>query len=487
MRQFIYFLISFSSVFGIAQSTVNPNNVIQAYAENMASFSGLEHAPFSFYVKNLDNGDIVANINGQMSLPAASTMKLVTTATALKILGTKHRFKTKIAYTGTIDSTSGTLNGDLVIIGGGDPTLGSKYFNEEGTENAFMEKWADSLLSIGIKHINGKVIADGSAYAYQGAPHGWVWGDLGNYYGAGPQGLTIYDNMLKVFYDTKGIGTIAKVICTEPFIPNFQISSTVTAAKSRRDNAYIFGAPYSFDWFVTGSIPANQSNFMVKGANPDPELTFAHVFNAILQHKGISVKFYPETQRNLQKNKNYVPTKRNLLLIHKSPSLSRIINLTNQRSINLLAEHLLCEIAHHRSGVGSTSKGTLITKAYWTKKFDTSSLIMTDGSGLSRSNAVSAKFYTDLLDAMKASSTFKNSLAIAGKKGTMSSIGRKTSAAGRVIGKSGTMSKMKAYAGYVDTKTGKHLAYAMIINNYSCPTSKVKSYFQNLMVKMAEY
>ncbi|MDX1351007.1 MAG: D-alanyl-D-alanine carboxypeptidase/D-alanyl-D-alanine-endopeptidase [Putridiphycobacter sp.] len=486
MRLFIYFLIGFLSTSALGQ-TNKPSNSIQLYAEGITSNPGVEHAPFSFFVTNMETGEIIADVNGDLAIPAASTMKLVTTATALQILGSKYTFKTNIAYTGTIDSASRTLNGDLIIVGGGDPTLGSKYFTEEGAENADISSWADSIKAIGIHHINGRIIADGSAYAYQGAPSGWVWGDLGNYYGAGPNGLTIYDNILKLFFDTKGLGTIANIVCTEPYIPNLYIASEVTAAKSKRDNAYVFGAPYSFDWFVTGTLPANTENFMVKAANPDPELTVAHVVNAIFQESGITIKYYPTTKRELMKDTSYRPYSPETLFIHESPKLSTLINLTNQYSINLFAEHLLCEIARYRTGRGSTYGGALIAKSYWSKKFNTSNLIMTDGSGLSRSNAVSAKFFNDLLTYMRQSRTFKNSLAIAGKKGTMSSIGRNTSAAGRVYGKSGTMSKMKAYAGYVDSKSGKKLAYAMMINNYSCSTTKIKSYFQNLMVKLANY
>lgn len=486
MRLFIYFLIGFSTVLAVAQQG-EPNNSIQAYAKTINTFPGVEHAPFSFYVVNMETKEVIADINGDMSLPAASTMKLVSTATAIKVLGLNHKFTTSIAYSGTIDSVSKTLNGDLIIVGGGDPTLGSKYYTDEGEENIFFKHWVDSIKAAGILHINGRVIADGSAYKYQGVPSGWVWGDLGNYYGAGPNGLTIYDNILKLYFETKGIGTITKLICTEPYIPKLHITNEVTAAKSKRDNAYVFGAPYSFDWFVTGSIPSNKEDFMVKASNPDPELTVAHAMNAILQENGVSVKYYPETERNLMKDSTYRQSNRTTIFTHYSPSLTSIINLTNRYSVNLFAEHLLSELSHHRSGYGSTYNGALIAKAYWGKKFNTANLIITDGSGLSRSNAVSAKFYTDLLTYMKGSSTFKNSMAVAGKKGTMSSIGRGTSAQGRVYGKSGTMSKMKAYAGYVDTKTGKKLAYAMIINNYSCSTSKIKSYFQNLMVKMAQY
>jgi D-alanyl-D-alanine carboxypeptidase/D-alanyl-D-alanine-endopeptidase (penicillin-binding protein 4) len=78
-------------------------------------------------------------------------------------------------------------------------------------------------------------------------------------------------------------------------------------------------------------------------------------------------------------------------------------------------------------------------------------------------------------------------MAVAGKSGTMAGMGRGTTAEGRVYGKSGTMTRIKSYAGYVDTQSGKKLAYAMIINNHTCSNSQMKKYFQYLMVKMARY
>jgi len=482
---FIYFFL-LTCHLGIGQIAL-PKNDVQAYAEKLRSFEAIEQAPFSFYVKDLSNDSVIANINGQMSIPAASVMKLVTTASALKILGSKHQFKTKLKYSGYIDTTTHTLHGNLYIIGAGDPTLGSKYYNEVGTAENFLYQWADTVKTLGIQQIEGTVIADGSIYHYDGVPTGWTWGDLGNYYGAGPNGLTIFDNLVQLEFKTGAEKTLTELTCTMPYIPGFFIKNNVSAAKSNRDNAYVFGAPYSFDWFVNGSIPRNKESFIVKAANPDPELTFAIAFDYALNQTGIHTDFNPTTNRQLEKDSSYQKPKLTSLYTHYSPSLSSIIDLTNQRSVNLFAEHLLCEISNKRSGFGSTHNGALICKAYWKSKIGTTGLLMADGSGLSRSNAVSAKFLVELLNYMKGSQSLKNSLAISGKKGTMASIARNTSAHGRVYGKSGTMNKIKAYAGYVDTKTGKKLAYAMIINNYDCPTSKIKTYFQNLMIKMAEY
>lgn len=491
LKNFIVLLFLGSCLHNFAQTTtepIKPNNAIQKYADGMLNYQTLKHAPFSFHVKNLDNGTTVADVNGDMSIPAASTMKLVTTATAIKILGTKYRFTTKIAYSGYIDSATQTLYGDLYVIGGGDPTLGSKYYNKSGHERDFLTKWADTIYNSGIHHIEGRVIADASIYRYQGVPSGWVWGDLGNYYGAGPSGLTIFDNMLKLHFKTgSNIGDSTELICMEPYLPNLTMYNSVKSAKSKRDNAYVYGAPYSDFWFVKGSLHQNEEDFMVKASLPDPEFVVAYEMDYALEQAGVKVKYYPATNRQLLTDTTYIKPERKVIYKHKSPSLTSIINWTNQRSVNLFAEHLLCQISVNRNGYGSTYNGALITQGYWKNKIGASALFMTDGSGLSRSNAVSAKFFCDLLNYMKTSSTLKKSLAIAGKKGTMASIGRNTSASGRVTGKSGTMTRMKAYTGYVSTKTGKKLAYAMIINNYNCPTSTVKKYFQTLMVKMAEY
>jgi len=484
----IFFTFLYFTFLVSAQTETLPNNKIQNLATEIANYNGLRHAPFSFYVTNLDDGSVVAKINENMSIPAASTMKLVTTATAIKILGTKYRFTTKVTYSGYIDTLTHVLHGDLYIIGGGDPTLGSKYYNKTGHERDFLNKWADTVYNSGIHSIDGRVIADASIYNYQGVPSGWVWSDLGNYYGAGPSGLTVFDNILKLYFKTGSkVGDSTELICTSPYIPNITIHNSVKSAKSKKDNAYVYGAPFSDYYFVRGSLHQNESNFMVKSTIPDPEFVVANEMDYALEQAGIKVKYYPTTNRLLRNDSTYTKPQQKTLYKHYSPSITSIINYTNQRSVNLFAEHLLCQISVKRSGYGSTYNGSLIAQSYWRSKIDASGLFMNDGSGLSRSNAVSAKFFCDLLSYMKTSSTLKKSLAIAGKKGTMASIGRNSSAAGRVIGKSGTMTRMKAYTGYVTTKTGKHLAYAMIINNYNCKTSEIKKYFQALMIKMAEY
>ena len=490
---FVFIFLITANYFSFSQGTaepVKPNNTIQNYAEIMMKKDALQSAAFSFYVKDMATNSVVADYNGKMSIPSASTMKLVTTATATQYLGRGYRYKTKLMYSGEIDTISGVLSGDLYIIGGGDPTLGSKYYNKEGHARDFLFEWADSIKSFGIVGINGRIIADASKYSYNGVPSGWVWGDLGNYYGAGPSGLTIFDNMCRLEFATgANAGDTTSIICIEPYVPGLTVTNSVKSADSKKDNAYVYGAPYSLDWFVQGSIPKGRESFIVKASIPDPEHISAIEFNQALTESGIPTKYAPTTMRELNKEKPFTKPELHVIHTHYSPTVASIMNHVNQKSVNLFAEHILCEISYKKSGYGSTHNGALFCMNYWRSKVG-SGLFMTDGSGLSRSNAVSAKFLTNLLTYMhktKSADKFRASLALAGKRGTMSGMCKGTTAAGRVFGKSGTMTRCKSYAGYVDTKTGKKLAYAMIINNHSCSNSQVRKYFEFLMVKMANY
>ncbi|MEO9533162.1 MAG: D-alanyl-D-alanine carboxypeptidase/D-alanyl-D-alanine-endopeptidase [Crocinitomicaceae bacterium] len=472
------------------ETTQKPNNVVQTKAESIMTFTKLKNAAFSFYAIDMSTGEVIGDYNSEMSIPSASTMKLVSTATALQKLGSGYRFKTKIMHSGEIDST-GTLHGDLYIIGGGDPTLGSKYFTKHDEERDFLTRWADSCYAMGIRKIDGHVIADASIYSYQGVPADWVWADMGNYYGAGPSGLTIFDNMMKLHFKTgENAGDSTSLECVTPYIPGIKIRNYVRSADSKKDNAYVYGAPYSSDWFVRGSIPKQKDDFEVKASMPDPELVMALEVDYALEQAGIDVMYMPLTRRELSREKEFNLPELKEIYIHKSPYLGTIINVTNRNSINLFAEHILCQISVNSSGYGSTYNGAQICWKYWNNKIGASGLNMTDGSGLARSNSLSAKFLVDMLKYMhrqKSGKKLKQSMALAGKRGTMSRMCRGTTAQGRVYGKSGTMTRVKSYAGYIDSKSGKKIAYAMIINNHRCSNTQVRKYFEKIMIALSVY
>lgn len=450
-------------------------NQVQTAIDQFAASTHLKNASIGFHVIDLSNGATVASYNEETVLPTASTAKLFSTATALEILGEDYRPTTRIYADGNIDS-AGVLHGNLWIRGGGDPSLGSKYFCSAGHERDFLFAWADSLKEKGIQKIEGSIIADASEFGYNGAPDGWNWVDMGNYYGAGPSGLTIFDNLVQYTFKVPSrVGSSSKLTSLTPSVPNLEVHNYVKAASGGGDNSYIYGAPYSMDRFVTGTLPAGSSAFVVKGSLPDPEHQFAYELEKVLKEKGIQIDGSLNTARSMELNSgNSFYAKHTLLFSHFGARIGDIVDKTNERSINLFAEHLVNLVGYHKTGDGSTENGLRVLENYWSKKWSTSGMHINDGSGLSRSNAISASNFTDLLKAMHSGKNgvrFKESLPVAGVSGTMRYICRNQSGHGKIAAKSGSMTRVRSYAGYVDASSGKKYAFALIVNNQTCSNS----------------
>lgn len=452
------------------------------------SGSGMEHASVSIAIYDLDTKNTVASHNANLTLPTASTAKMFSTGTALEILGPDYRAKTRLYIDGYVEG--GKLIGNVWIRGGGDPSLGSKYFNSPGHELDFMKPWIDSLKALGITSISGGVIGDGSEFGYEGAPDGWNWVDMGNYYGAGPSGLTIYDNLVRYTFTSGSTpGVVVKVKSIEPEVPGLIYHNYVKSSQRGGDNAYLYGAPYAFDRFGTGTIPVNQSAFLVKGSLPDPELQCAYELSELLESSGIEVMEEPKGCRSMElfsQQSDY--NKRTLIATHEGERLDAIVKETNYRSVNLFAEHMLNLIGYEKTGNGSTSSGIAVFDKHWNAKMNTSGLHLNDGSGLSRSNAISANHFVKFLESMQTGSqgnSFRKSLPVAGESGTMTNVCKNQAGHGRVAAKSGSMTRIKSYSGYVDSKSGKHYAFAIIVNNYEGSSSSLKAKFEALMNAIA--
>ena len=343
----------------------------------------------------------------------------------------------------------------------------------------------------GITKIDGRIIADASEFGYEGAPDGWNWVDMGNYYGAGPSGLTIFDNLIEFnFRVPASIGATSKIRSIRPHVPWMTFTNYVQASSRAGDNAYIYGAPYSMDRFARGTLPAGTSSFVVKGSLPDPERQFAYELSLILTEKGIAFEEYT-TARSLEiMSNNTSYESRELLLDHKGKSLGEIIDLTNFRSVNLFAEHLVCLVGYVKGGKGNTYTGLATLEAYWANKFMSTGLHVNDGSGLSRTNAIAAKHFTGLLLAMhksKNSKRFKASLPTSGETGTMRYICDGQAGSGRIQAKSGSMTRIKSYSGYVSSRSGKTLIFALIVNDQGCNNSTLITRMESVMNAIAIY
>lgn len=461
------------------------NAQIQTAIQNLVNRSDFTNASVSVEVRNLTKNEVVAGYNSKTCLPPASTMKLFSTATSLTLLGKDYRPKTVLYYQGDVKDS--TLYGKIIIKGFGDPTLGSMYFSN--SLDSTFSTWRKALQAKGIARLNGEIMVDGSQFGYHGNPDGWSWGDMGNYYGAGPSGVCMYDNMLNYFFRTSAAGTPTSLIRTEPAYYELEFFNQVIAGNVNNDNSYIFGAPFSNVRFGTGTLPANQREFKVKGSLPDPELALGRAFRDFLVAYNFGVEGEIETARQiLWGGKLVIYDWGAIQVIETAPhTLLEIATLTNHKSINLFAEQLVCLTGLELKHEGTTEAGLDVMENYWKSKIDWNGIRITDGSGLSRSNAVSASQFCDLLGFMYQSQfeNFKSTLPIAGKSGTMAGLCKGTSADGRVYAKSGTMNRIKSYAGYVQGKSGNWYSFAVILNNYNCSNASAVDSIEKIMIAIA--
>lgn len=466
-----------------------PPNSVEVVVNKFLSDPQLKNASFTFLAVDMATGKVIAEHNPDQSLVPASVQKLVTTATALEICGRGYRTKTLIQHDGYIDSMC-VLHGNIYIKGGGDPALMSKSFKKR-YEYTLLD-WADAIANMGISEIDGAIVGDASIFSDDMVPSTWIWGDIANYYGAGPSGLSWRDNLLKVQFKTgPAKGDSTEVVCMKPYIPEIQIVNRVKSAKIRNDQAYFYGPPYDPYRVVKGSLPLAKDSFEVKGAIPDPPLQAAFELECALHQFGIPVKYRATTVRQWKRDGIYKKVDRVTIHETRSPALSSLVWHTNMYSVNLFAEHILNWIALRKSGRGSTGSGTIYVKKFWASKgVNTVGMYPNDGSGLSRFNALSARQLVGILKHMKKSknySAFNKSLPVSGKSGTLKNVGKGTLAAKNLRAKSGTMTRVKSYAGYVTSRSKKNIAFAMILNNANCSSTQSRKKLEKIMVALANY
>jgi D-alanyl-D-alanine carboxypeptidase/D-alanyl-D-alanine-endopeptidase (penicillin-binding protein 4) len=428
-----------------------------------------KNASVGIAVRDMQTGKMVFEYNAEKDLIPASTMKLVTSATALELLGAGYRFETKIGYSGKIEKSK-TLTGNIVVVGGADPVLGSDYFADYYFTDNFFDVWARKIKAAGIDRVEGDLILDGSVYDDEKIPATWVWEDIANYYGAGPSAFTVYDNLFKItFKSPRKAGKATEIIAISPEIKGIQIKNEVLSADNNSDLAYVFGGPFDKKRVIRGTIPRNRRAFTIKAAVHHPEEIVAAEF---LKHLAGAGVFISGKVRFEKIDKNDFQT----LYIQQSPPLAEIIKVLNYESVNLIAEHLLKQLAFEKNGVGNREAGIKIVKEFWQSKgVATDYFLMEDGSGLSHFNLVSPSFFTSVLKYMATKSSNKSAFLISlpgAGDGTLTRF-NKDVFGGSLHAKSGSMTRVRCYSGYLKTDSGNDLIFSIMFNHFLGSHSKL--------------
>jgi serine-type D-Ala-D-Ala carboxypeptidase/endopeptidase (penicillin-binding protein 4) len=464
----------------------------QSFVNNFVNSEGLRNASIGITVIDINSGTILAAYNPDLSLTPASSMKVVTTAAAIATLGSEFTFHTDLQYDGTLNKKTGALSGNLYIKGFGDPTLGSDDMDEVSSMDEVIKRLAKEANRLGICNIEGRVIGDGTYFsASQPIGSNWQWDDIGNYYGAGAHGLNIRENYYTLqLQQSPNIGQSPRVMSTIPPLPDFLIENqAVSAATGTGDNTIIYAAPYAEEGRLTGTIPVGTSIFKVKGAIPDPPLEVAYLLNKTLKNDfDINIK---KSAISILSTPKLIGTPRTTFTTLLSPPLKTIVKRANHESINLYCEALLRTVAQQTTGSGEPEKGTeYITNLWKGRGIDMNGFFMEDGSGLSARNAVTTRQMASIMRMAAVDNsifpTFYESLPRAGESGTIKNMFKDTKGVGRIRAKSGSMTRVRSYTGYVTTLKGQQVSFSVIVNNYTCSGPEMRKKLEKLILGMLD-
>jgi serine-type D-Ala-D-Ala carboxypeptidase/endopeptidase (penicillin-binding protein 4) len=444
------------------------NTIISQYLGN----SSTENVNVSMSVRKIGSGEEIYAYQSKMALPPASTLKLLTTGTALDILGSDHTFKTQILRNGTIENNA--LDGDLVITSNGDFSFGSIRLGLNS-----LKEIVDVLKSKNIKKITGKIKIEENQHF--DIPSEWLMGDLGNYYGAHPKQFNYNENFYTVYFNGgENIGDSATVSGIFPNSESWKIENLVkTAEKGSGDQVNIVNLAPSNEIVLTGTVPQRSVNFEVKGSTPDINEVFIGLVKNECLKNGIEI----------QGNEMQVNLRNDTLAVLNSPPLSIIAEHCNFRSVNFFADG----ISNFLKSMASDSVENYddFLKSYWkTRGLNLSNFKFLDGSGLSPLNTLSTQAMTSFLSKMNSSpqfGSFLKTIQRVGKTGTVVSLDPKGITDGRIYAKSGSISGTRNYAGYFLDEKNEIYSFCIFLNGFN-DTAQLfsRQLLQNLMFKMID-
>lgn len=432
-------------------------------------------------IADVESGKVLAEWNPDLLLSPASVAKLFSSGIALQLLKPDFRFETSLGYSGRIDQSTGRLHGNLVVRGGGDPTTGSEYFDKEIPVDKLFDDLAVTLNAAGIRSIDGDIIIDVSGFQRWTLPDRWMWEDVGNYYGAGPAAVNLYDNTVRLFFNSSAqSGSLAELVSVKPPIEGVQWLNMLRSSEVNRDMAYVYGSPWDTRRVIRGTIPVGRTNFEVKASLPEPPMVFGDIMKKKLILGGIPVTgniVISENQADAETIRSFY-----------SPLLARVCSVLNYESVNLIAESLVMQLAYQQNGHGRHDEGMKIISGFMKENVTANPFFLEDGSGLSRITAVSARQITDFLLFMHRSeygAVFKSTLPVAGAA-TLRSFNTNTFPGLTLRCKSGSMTRVRAYAGYLKCRSGREVAFAVMANNFPGSSQEIFRAMEGFLGKVRD-
>jgi D-alanyl-D-alanine carboxypeptidase/D-alanyl-D-alanine-endopeptidase (penicillin-binding protein 4) len=509
------FLVLWASWISGQQVYSDENNTLgefQTKVLNLIQRPKWDSAFWGIEIVSLDDGTTLYSLNAQKRFLPASNMKILTCAAILDGMDPQERITTPVYVTGRIDKW-GRVLGDLVVVGRGDPNLERRGYKTEHEpfENkdypSSITQIADELQSKGIKTIEGDIVIDDTYFLHQPFGLAWTIEDTAWSYGAPVSALVINENMIAV-----------KILPGEHFndLALFQTSPTETASKMVMNRVKTIASQQNTKVSLTheqesglplftGSISQSQSELNYQVAVPDPTRFAGSLLKAALTQRGVLVKGDVKSRileptealqgqeiplRDLRLGQPTYAEEARVAAILGVPIFDSL-KIMMKESQNLYAECLLRLLGARTSSVGSMEAGLAALGKFMTKTgTPENSLKIKDASGMSRKNLVTPESIVRVLvymDHHPQREKFLDTFPIGGKDGTLKTRFQGTSAAGRILAKTGSIESVSTLSGYAQARQGAHFAFSLMVNNEEGSQQDVREVLDQLCLWIIDF
>lgn len=498
-RRFALFLVLLAA----APLLAAPPKALPARIEEALSAPDLARGFWGIEVVSLPSGEILYAQNSDKLFTPASNTKLFTTAAALALIGPDYKFRTTVETTGTLDRY-GRLNGDLVLVGHGDPNLSGRELPYElrtqRTDDPVqaLETLADALVQKGVKYVDGDIVADDSYFAFERYGEGWSQDDLVWADGAPVSALTINDNVVFVNILPADRPGEKAFVSVKPFADYYRVDNRIiTTPAGTGRKFFVNREPGSIVLTLWGNMPLDDPGANEALAIEDPAEFAAVLFRQLLEKRGITIYGRQRTRHTelatlstftatatapshggsegaSRPYKNDQPV---TLASYESKPLLEDLRVINKVSQNLHAEILLRLLGRERGNAGTIEGGLEVLREFLTRAGITSDqYVFYDGSGLSRQNLVTPHAIVQILryaSAQPWGGAYKATFPVSGVDGSLSDRLNSPRLKSRILGKTGSLGGVKSLSGYATTDTGQTVVFSILSNNFNLPSKRV--------------
>ena len=444
-----------------------------------------ERATWGVVVKSLATNDTLYALNSRKLFLPASNMKLATLAAAADRLGWAYSYETRLIGLGTLQP-SGFLDGDLLVVGSGDPSID----DWDGAATRLFQSWAEQLKASGVTSIGGRIIGDDNAFDEETLGVGWAWDDLSNSFATGVGALQFNENTARLtIVPASIVGQPPLVGVAAPGAPialNNQLTTVRTTAVPPIEVRRLLGSPVVE---LRGSVPIRSGPVFRNVSVDNPTQYFVNQLRDALEANEIDVfgaAVDIDTLADPPRREDGI-----LLLASHSPSLSSLAATMMKLSQNLFAETLLKTLGGSSPPATVEAGRLVVQKTLTSWGIDKADVHVADGSGLSPYNLATPSALVAILtrgarDA-RLRGPFEEALPIAGRDGTLAHRLKGTAAEGNVRAKTGSLSNARAISGYVSSADGEPLVFSILANNFGRSADAVETAADAIIVRLAEF